>query len=421
MLRRYLALSLAASALAVGLVAFAPAPPASATPAEPCATPYVKPTSGGWTGLRTFFSSEQSNYAWQFWTEQPAFQPPRWTTFQFFPAVIDLFEPCQTGLRNLTIPFGLEVGGEVLPDYPRRDTADFFIGPDPVTGQPWTVTCRPSAGAAPVVRSISQTYGSLSDTAPVSRVTAWSWTLPADCFEVLRIDMTISYRTGYFALPYEQSYFEGPQGANPRPWVRTAITWTATDAPYTEQDPPFLFEFCGFADTLGDKATADWCGTLVPPADLDPLDLDDTCNNPANEAIYGAPYAVFDPLDNATWAPAFQWNLSCLFIPIGGLDRAGIIQQQWNLSPNAELASAVGAASSSWQFSATCGPLFSLPSTSPIGVFAIDTCSLGWFAPVRDLLGWGIVALGAWFFISRFFGLIASLLKFDNPIKDDDK
>lgn len=421
MLRRYLALALAAIALAVGLVAFAPAPRASATPVEPCATPYVEPTSGGWTGLRTFFSSEQNAVAWNTWTEKPAFQPPRWTTYQFFPAVVTLYEPCQTGPRNITFPLALEVGGEVNPDYPRRDTADFAFGADPVTGQPWTVTCRPSAGATPVVRSLSSWQGNFTDTAPGSRVTALTVTLPADCVEILRIDMTVGYRTGYFALPYEQDYFVAPSGFNPRGWVRTAVTWTATDVPYTDQAPPFLFEFCGFADTFGDSATADWCDTLVPPADLDPLDLDDTCNNPANEAIYGAPYAVFDPLDNSTWAPAVQWNLSCLFIPIGGLDRAGIIQQQWNLSPNSELASAFGAASSSWQFSATCGPLFSLGASSPIGVFAIDTCTLGWFAPVRDLLGWGIVALGAWFFISRFFGLIASLLKFDNPIKDDDK
>lgn len=157
------------------------------------------------------------------------------------------------------------------------------------------------------------------------------------------------------------------------------------------------------------------CYDILNPPYVDGSDFGQACA--------GAP--VYDPPawnDFANWVPALtEWiGLSvghyaeCLFVPINGWDRDGVVEDAWQQSPIGQVNDIVtGTFAQVSNMTGTCGSLVNVTLFgTPV---VIDTCSWTWAVPMRQLLTWALLALGGLGIASYLVNTTLSLIKSNAP------
>lgn len=138
-------------------------------------------------------------------------------------------------------------------------------------------------------------------------------------------------------------------------------------------------------------------------------------------------YADFETM--CAGAPAFAWGdfswlpslighySECLWMPKGGFDPEGVIAGQFESMGYTEVVNTVDSAGAAFSTNVGCGPLPAVPILGQ--ALVIDTCSLSWAVPFRDLLGIGIAAGTGFYILDVLVDVIVSLhsKKLKSPVR----
>lgn len=153
------------------------------------------------------------------------------------------------------------------------------------------------------------------------------------------------------------------------------------------------------------------CYEVINPPYVDGTDFAQVCGN--------APAFTAPGWDNfGNWVPALlDWvgasighYSECLFIPINGWDRDGVVEAAWQDSPIGQVNDIVtGTFSRVSSMTGTCGTIVDVVLfDTPV---VIDTCSWTWAVPMRNLLQWALLALGGFAIAGFLVNTTLSLIK----------
>lgn len=198
------------------------------------------------------------------------------------------------------------------------------------------------------------------------------------------------------------------------------VFWTAdkwrTNTPYTgtdSDDPGYLV--CDL------YPTAPGCYDILNPVYVDGTEFSVVCAGaPVFEAPGWSNFGDWVP-SLLGWVGATVGHYSeCLFVPVNGWDRNGVVDAAWKSSPIGQLNELVmGTFGDLASMTGTCGQIVDVPIWEASMV--IDTCSWSWAVPMREMLTWSVLALGGFGIISFLINTTLSLIKSPapNPIGGD--
>lgn len=159
------------------------------------------------------------------------------------------------------------------------------------------------------------------------------------------------------------------------------------------------------------------CAPILYPPYVDPATWDACSDQPAwGEKDYGTGNVVSDGL--LFMGDTALYYVECLFVPKGGWDNQGAISTAWDESIAGDIVAMVGQFGTAFSVAGSCGVIWD--ASTVLGGVVVDTCSWGWAAGTRLMLGLGIIiGFGVWairFYLRSVTGLVNR--KVEAPFED---
>jgi len=149
-------------------------------------------------------------------------------------------------------------------------------------------------------------------------------------------------------------------------------------------------------------------------SDIDGADFDQVCA-----------YAPEFTFGDWNWLKAAIGHYArCLWQPVNGFDKTGIVADSVAASPIAALTGPVTTALEAWQISGSCGSIFNTGSGTPLPGFGFSTCGMEWGNIIRDIAGIGVLVFGGFYVLRSIAKTALTVLSRSappTPVPDGDK